>query len=161
MLQIPQYFLEPFIIQKARKATAFLSTLIWVLTFLYQDHLGGLEVQTQQTWLEVPPVSGSFVINLGDMLEYVSRGILRATKHRVKNTSNKDRLSIPLFYDPNWDCLLNPIKEELLNADMEKKIISERWDGIDLHASDWKGKTYGDYVWNKIKDVFPELSEEI
>ena len=55
------------------------------LTFLYQDHLGGLEVQTQQgTWLEVPPVSGSFVINLGDMLEYVSRGILRATKHRVK-----------------------------------------------------------------------------
>ena len=132
------------------------------LTFLYQDHLGGLEVQTQQgSWLEVPPVSGSFVINLGDMLEYVSRGILRATKHRVKNTSNKDRLSIPLFYDPNWDCLLNPIKEELLNADMEKKIISERWDGIDLHASDWKGKTYGDYVWNKIKDVFPKLSKDI
>lgn len=54
-------------------------------------------------WIEAPPIPNTFVINIGDMLELWTHGFYRATPHRVRNKADNDRLSMPFFFDPNWD----------------------------------------------------------
>lgn len=129
------------------------------LTILAQDECGGLEIETLSgEWISAPPIPDTFVINIGDMLEYWTHGLYRATPHRVRNTSARDRLSMPLFFDPNWHATLAPIPRELIAhpiADTPDQ--RARWDGLDLHALD-HSMTYGAFVWRKIREVFPALA---
>jgi len=76
----------------------------WI-ALLLQDDLGGLQVQTLDgRWLDAPPLPGTFVINIGEMLEIVSQGYLRATVHRVVSPdTDQDRISIPFFPGPRLD----------------------------------------------------------
>lgn len=39
------------------------------LTILLQDHIGGLQVLHDQYWVDVPPVPGALVVNVGDLLQ--------------------------------------------------------------------------------------------
>ena len=39
------------------------------LTVLLQDQVGGLEVLYEDKWIEIPPVPGALVINIGDFLQ--------------------------------------------------------------------------------------------
>lgn len=39
------------------------------LTVLLQDNIGGLQVLRDQTWIDVPPVPGALVVNIGDLLQ--------------------------------------------------------------------------------------------
>ena len=39
------------------------------LTLLLQDHIGGLQIQYQNHWIDVPPVPGALVVNIGDLLQ--------------------------------------------------------------------------------------------
>ncbi|MDQ1374556.1 MAG: hypothetical protein QOJ09_1894 [Actinomycetota bacterium] len=78
-----------------------------LLTLLGQDANGGLQVRGNVGWLDVEPVPGAFVCNLGDMLERLSGGLYRSTPHRVRNTSGAERLSFPFFLDPSWDTVVN------------------------------------------------------
>ncbi len=80
-----------------------------LLTILLQDERGGLEVRTADGWTQAPPVPGSFVINLGDMLERLTGGRYRSTPHRVRTTSGQDRLSFAFFLDPGWDVEVQPL----------------------------------------------------
>lgn len=76
-----------------------------LLTLLHQDPGGGLEVRTRDGWVEVEPVTGSLVCNIGDMLDRMTGGRYSATAHRVK-APTRDRISIPFFFDPSWDAEL-------------------------------------------------------
>src|SRR5262245_51610349 len=73
-----------------------------LLTILLQDDAGGLEVKSQSRWVSAPPVPGSFVCNIGDMLDRMTRGLFRSTPHRVRNPVPRDRLSLQFFFDPNF-----------------------------------------------------------
>jgi isopenicillin N synthase-like dioxygenase len=78
------------------------------LALLLQDELGGLQVQALDgQWLDAPPIQGTFVINIGEMLEIVSGGYLRATVHRVVSPETTlDRISIPFFPGPRLDAVV-------------------------------------------------------
>jgi isopenicillin N synthase-like dioxygenase len=122
-----------------------------LLTLLYQDRTGGLQVKTRAGWIDAPPITGTFVCNIGDMLDRMTRGLYRSTPHRVRlNTTGRDRLSFPLFFDPNFFSKPQPIAG-LPAADDDR---ASRWDGASVHA--FEG-TYGDYLLAKVGKVFPGL----
>jgi len=73
------------------------------LTLLATDGQPGLEVQIKDgEWLPVSAQPGTFIINFGEMLEAWTGGDIKATNHRVVGGSN-ERISIPLFFNPNYD----------------------------------------------------------
>ena len=39
------------------------------LTILLQDQIGGLQVLRDNQWIDVPPVPGSLVVTIGDLLQ--------------------------------------------------------------------------------------------
>jgi isopenicillin N synthase-like dioxygenase len=125
-----------------------------VLTILRQDQVGGLQVKSPSGWIDAPPIEGSFVCNIGDMLDRMTGGFYRSTPHRVKNQSGVSRLSFPFFFDPNFWAEVKPI--EGLQASPEDH--HQRWDGASVHR--FEG-TYGDYVLNKVSRVFPQLIQDV
>ncbi len=73
-----------------------------LLTLLLQDQVGGLQVQTPQGWIDVPPRKNAFVINIGEMLELATNGYLRANVHQVLSpAAGVSRFSIAYFYAPS------------------------------------------------------------
>jgi len=126
-----------------------------LLTILRQDDTGGLQVKSRSRWIEAPPIPGSFICNIGDMLDRLTRGIYRSTPHRVINTSGRDRLSFPFFFDPNFDAEIHAI--EVLQPDSSAG-SEERWDRANVH--EFSG-TYGQYLLNKVSKVFPQLRDEV
>ncbi|GAA4045516.1 isopenicillin N synthase family dioxygenase [Nonomuraea soli] len=121
-----------------------------LLTLLLQDDNAGLQVHTRDGWIEAPPIEGTFVCNIGDMLDKLTGGLYRSTPHRVRNLSGNERLSFPFFFDPGWDCEVPPLPYTPGGR--------ARWDGQDLRA--FTG-TYGDYLLSKVSKVFPQLGAEV
>ncbi len=80
-----------------------------VLTVLCQDEVGGLQIRRRNgEWAAMPPVPGTLVVNIGDLLERWSNRRYRSTVHRVINSSGRERLSLVLAYDPNFETLVDP-----------------------------------------------------
>jgi len=74
------------------------------LTVLLQDVQSGLEVERDGAWVGAPPIRGTFVVNIGEVLEMASDGYLRATMHRVTTPpAGTDRLSVPFFFAARLD----------------------------------------------------------
>lgn len=64
------------------------------ITLLLQDEHEGLEVfdRTSQTWNLVPPNKDAYVVNLGDLMNKLTRGSYKNSLHRVINRNpNEDR----------------------------------------------------------------------
>ena len=77
------------------------------ITVLWQDDVGGLEVRNRAgQWIAAPPIEDTFVINIGDMLERWSNDLFVSTPHRVVNASGRERYSIPVFYDPDFETVV-------------------------------------------------------
>jgi isopenicillin N synthase-like dioxygenase len=83
------------------------------LTILQRgETAGGLEVLSGDRWLTVPDIPGSFVVNLGDLMQDWTGGAWRSTLHRVVNPptlGTAARLSIAFFHQPNWDAMVSPL----------------------------------------------------
>ena len=125
-----------------------------LLTLLAQDANGGLQVKTRRGWIEAPPVPGTLVCNIGDMLDRLTGGLYRSTPHRAKNVSGRGRLSFPFFFDPGFDAVVRPLPERASQIVDDRDM---RWDRQSVHG--FSG-TYGDYLLNKVSHVFPELRRE-
>ncbi len=125
-----------------------------LLTILRQDATAGLQVKARGGWRDAPPLEGSFVCNIGDMLDRMTGGLYRSTPHRVRNTSGRSRLSFAFFFDPSMQAEVRPIDPVRAGRDDG----SERWDGVGVH--DFQG-TYGEYLLRKVAKVFPGLGREV
>jgi isopenicillin N synthase-like dioxygenase len=75
------------------------------VTLLLQEKQAGLQVQADDGgWIDAPPVPGTFVVNIGEILEMASNGYLRANVHRVVSPPpGTDRLSVALFLGARHD----------------------------------------------------------
>lgn len=89
------------------------------LTFVLQDQQSGLEVEHQGEWLDVTPLPGSFVVNIGELLELASDGFLQATNHRVRAPQpGTERYSVAYFMAAQLDATV-PVLD--LPTDMKAK----------------------------------------
>ena len=80
-----------------------------MLTLLAQDEVGGLEIQRLDGgWVAMPPLPGTLVVNVGDLLQRWSNRTFHSTVHRVINRSGRERLSLVLAYDPNFETPVDP-----------------------------------------------------
>jgi isopenicillin N synthase-like dioxygenase len=78
-----------------------------MITILATDGNTGLQVRKSDgTWLTVEANATDYVINIGDMLERWTNGRYKSTVHRVVMTQEITRYSIPFFFEPNFDCVV-------------------------------------------------------
>ncbi|KAL1808534.1 hypothetical protein ACET3Z_025524 [Daucus carota] len=86
------------------------------LTVLLQDHLGGLQVLHQNHWVDVPPVPGALVINIGDFMQLISNDKFISSEHRVLASRIGPRISVACFFTTGpfaSSRIYEPIKELL------------------------------------------------
>jgi isopenicillin N synthase-like dioxygenase len=77
------------------------------LTLLLQESQAGLQVESERGWIDAPPVAGTFVVNIGEILELASNGYLRANVHRVVSPpAGSDRLSVAFFLGASHDAVV-------------------------------------------------------
>ncbi len=78
------------------------------ITLLYQDQAGGLQVQNVHgEWIDAPPIEGTYVVNIGDMMARWSNDRYKSTPHRVISPLGVDRYSMPFFAEPNPDTVIS------------------------------------------------------
>jgi len=80
-----------------------------VLTLILQDAVPGLQVMSGGRLVDVEPMPGAYVVNLGEMLQSATNGYFKATKHQVlRPTSGQQRISIAFFLNPRLDARFEP-----------------------------------------------------
>jgi isopenicillin N synthase-like dioxygenase len=80
-----------------------------IVSMIWQMDLAGLELQTPGgEWVSVPIIPGTFTCPIGDASEIWTNGYWRATPHRVVNVADRPRHSVAFFFDPNYDCVIEP-----------------------------------------------------
>ncbi|XP_010255098.1 PREDICTED: protein DMR6-LIKE OXYGENASE 1 [Nelumbo nucifera] len=86
------------------------------LTVLAQDDVGGLEVKRKADgqWVRVKPIPDSYIINVGDIIQVWSNELYESAEHRVRVNTERERFSIPFFFNPSHYVMVKPL-EELLN----------------------------------------------
>ena len=90
------------------------------LTFICQDSQSeGLQVQNVHSggWIDVPKTDPDILIcNIGELAEVWSAGYFLATPHRVlrHSSATHSRASLPIFYNPKIDAVVQPINIEKL-----------------------------------------------
>ncbi|KAK8853058.1 hypothetical protein IAR55_003759 [Kwoniella newhampshirensis] len=122
------------------------------LTLLHADPIpGSLQVRPRSTsskaeeWIAASPIEGCIVVNIGSMWELWTGGYYPATLHRVVHTSPKYRVSIPFFFEPNFDAQVG-----LLDA-ARRKAGEE---GRDDEVKELGGRVYGEYLLEKVGGNF-------
>jgi isopenicillin N synthase-like dioxygenase len=70
-----------------------------IAVLLQEPNREGLQVwyPPTETWIPVPVKEGSYVINIGDMLQKYTAGYYRSARHRVVNGGKEHRYSVPFF----------------------------------------------------------------
>lgn len=80
-----------------------------LITVLLTDDQPGLQIldaSSSGEWRNVPCLPNGLIVNLGDMLERWTNGLYRSTLHRVVNTSGRERYSVPFFFEPSFDTVV-------------------------------------------------------
>lgn len=112
------------------------------ITLLLGAEEAGLELLTKDgRWIPVSPKAGELVINIGDMLQRLTNGMLRSTSHRVVNPApdraSQARYSMPFFLHFRSDFLIDALPETLAMG------ASPKWPPI----------TANDYLQERLREI--------
>jgi isopenicillin N synthase-like dioxygenase len=114
------------------------------LTLVLQDDRGGSGLQffDGESFVDVKPQPGAFVINLGEALELATNHRLRATLHRVQSPpAGRDFFSVPFFYNPRFDYVVKPL-------DLPAHIVAPRTGDPPVDPAD---PIFAEYGYNALK----------
>ncbi|XP_058740060.1 probable 2-oxoglutarate-dependent dioxygenase AOP1 [Vicia villosa] len=102
-----------------------------LVTILYQNQVGGLEVMTKdEKWISFKPSSPhSFLVLVGDSFKAWSNGRLHSPFHRVMMSGNETRYSLGLFTLPKKGCIVNA-PDELV--DEEHPLLFKPYDFVEF-----------------------------
>ncbi|KAF2579800.1 hypothetical protein F2Q68_00000819 [Brassica cretica] len=84
------------------------------LTVLLQDNIGGLQILHQDSWVDVAPLPGALVINIGDFLQLITNDKFVSLEHRVLANRQGPRISIASFFSSSKHAnstVYGPMKE--------------------------------------------------
>ncbi|XP_022960723.1 protein SRG1-like isoform X1 [Cucurbita moschata] len=82
------------------------------ITILLQDEeVEGLQFLNGNEWFNAPIVPGALLINVGDQAEITSNGIFKSPVHRVLTNSERERISLAVFYLPDWEKEIEPLEK--------------------------------------------------
>lgn len=78
------------------------------MTMLYQDDVGGLQVMNLDgDWIDAPPIPGTQILNIADMMASWTNDLYASTPHRVANLSpDRSRVSLATFMGPDSNTLV-------------------------------------------------------
>ncbi|KAK4057296.1 hypothetical protein OIO90_001793 [Microbotryomycetes sp. JL221] len=108
--------------------------------FLRDDEQGqDLENNTRGHWINADPLPDCLVVNIGEMWEIWSNQLYKATLHRVIHKGSSYRVSIPFFYEPNFDALIEPLPSALKQTGGQPK---------------QKSVVYGEHLARKVSGNF-------
>jgi isopenicillin N synthase-like dioxygenase len=81
-----------------------------MMTFLAQSDVPGLAVRMPSGhWRKVDIIPGTLLVNTGNVIVRWTNDEYLSTKHRVINTYGRDRYSIPCFFGPSADALIEVV----------------------------------------------------
>jgi isopenicillin N synthase-like dioxygenase len=122
-----------------------------VLTLLLAEPASsGLQVRGAGGWVDVPPLDGAFIVNIGELLEVATGGYLRATEHRVNlREPAADRISVPYFFNPRLDAQI-----PVLDLPAELRARETRVDD----PSDPIFSVYGRNAWKSRLRAHPDVA---
>ncbi|KAF9604487.1 hypothetical protein IFM89_006842 [Coptis chinensis] len=132
---------------------------IGTLTVLLQDGVGGLSIKVEDNgntgkkgeWIEIPPIDGALVINIGDTLQILSNGRYKSAEHRVRTTSTHSRVSIPLFLGPRPEVKIGPLPEAV-----DKDGGTEYKECL---FGEYKNNFYGEFHYGKKYPDFAKITQ--
>lgn len=107
-----------------------------MITLLFQNGVGGLQVLDDGEWVDADPVDNTIVVNTGDLMERWTNGRFKSTLHRVQpRTGQQSRSSIAMFVDPDSE---TPV--EVLKSCID-----------DEHPAQYDKITAGEHIQQKIE----------
>ncbi|KAE9602320.1 putative codeine 3-O-demethylase [Lupinus albus] len=81
------------------------------ITVLLQDtEVEGLQILVDDTWVNVPTIPDALVVNLGDQMQIMSNGIFKSPMHRVVTNTEKLRISVAMFNEPEPENEIGPVE---------------------------------------------------
>ncbi|XP_010941861.2 protein LATERAL BRANCHING OXIDOREDUCTASE 1 [Elaeis guineensis] len=99
------------------------------LTILAQDDVGGLDVKRRSDgeWIRVKPIPNSYIINVGDIIQVWSNDKYESAEHRVSVNLERERFSIPFFFNPALYVTVQPLDELIDEKKRPAKYNAYNW----------------------------------
>ncbi|KAM0754922.1 Clavaminate synthase-like protein [Meredithblackwellia eburnea MCA 4105] len=124
---------------------------LWALQVFLNDPSGDEERSgLKGRWIDANPVKNAFVVNIGEMWEVLTNGLYKATLHRVIHKGSNLRVSLPFFYEPNFDAVIEPLPSAL-------KLQRASPDQKDALDNPKKSTVYGKFLAGKVSGNFGEV----
>ncbi|KAF4543224.1 putative 2-oxoglutarate-dependent dioxygenase [Lasiodiplodia theobromae] len=111
------------------------------VTLLLADSTpNALQVQRKDgSWISADPIPGAFVVNIGDMIERWTNGLWKSTNHRVIHRGANYRVSVPFFFEPDFNARIKPLAKCIAETGGK-----EKYDEV----------VYGEHLLAKVKGNF-------